>query len=1218
MSTTIDNQSQDPIVETPPTSVDATESTTDSALDSSAPVEQQKKPLPSLKDLPSLVSKDAFANTNVGWGPNMKPVVPTQSQQSLSAGSSSNSIASAKRMKSKNIQETFTLDLQSQLAITKLELSRIVLAIKQKHDVSVESTLSKNSRTFLISGLVSNVQAAKRELVKNLTRPINDSVQVPSKCKAAIIGAGGKTIREISNTYEVKINVAKEPIENSYDEDLDDDSTEVSLYGDFESVNQAKRRIAEIVREETKNATIRFTIEDSVIVPFFNLSNVEGIPSSVKVQYFNQSGDVVISGLREDAKLAKELIKTYLQKLSNSLTEQKVKIPSKFQFLISADELKEKFGTVVTFPTAPNDEFVTFAGDEDKVKEAIEYARSSSKTFSVDSLDISKAHSKNVKHARNLALYFAKYNGLSQLEAEHPDIKINLPTAAELEANKNVVNINICAKTENVAEIKVVRKEIIAVVNNISPFDTLSITDLDYELFHKTIKHILLATEADVPFIQLGDYYKNDDEVVLFSSTSTEEFKPSAEEIKKTLDDVNSKLDALRAKQNNMTNKVYNLAAATQDELFGESSVTLPLILDDVAHEEGHIQFKLHTPSNDELTLRGDEKAVKVANKAIQSIIENPSKKSTLVVEVPGNTVARLIGNKGSNMQQICERFDCSMDIPQQESKKKDDKTPVEITLTGVEYNLIHAKKLVLAEAKKWADIISMELVVPLKLHRNLIGPNGIYRNRLQEKYSVYIDFPREREIVTVRGPSRGVKQAYEELNNLLEFERENGHKLQIQVPAEHVPRVIGKNGDVINDIRDEFGVQMDFLQKNGDQKVKETGVVDLEITGTRTAIKEASARVEQIVKDAADFTTETLNVPQKYHREIVGAGGRTLREIVSSAGGDDIKNKNIDVPNSSSDSDVITIQGPKSFVSKVVKSINKIVQDGENSVSKEIDISRERYGALIGPGGVIRRQLETDFKVTLHVPNKNEDGKVTINGLPENVSKAEKKILNEILKDDFDVEIQVPASIHEYVSERGALIQKLRMDDFVNVRHHNSSRRATKLNRSKLDIPVEEVRPSEEEAKQLKTKVTIKEVGEPRVASEEGDIPWRLTYEPIDFSLIEEEKEEGDEAKKSPETKIDEEKKNAALAKATKTIEERIANAATATYAGYVWVADARRFNKVVGPGGSNIKKIREATGVLINIPRRNDPINDVVYIRGTKEGVEKATEMVTTSMKN
>ncbi|CAI6803383.1 ASN_HP2_G0027870.mRNA.1.CDS.1 [Saccharomyces cerevisiae] len=1177
-------------------------------------LEKKPTPLPSLKDLPSLGSNAAFANVKVSWGPNMKPAVSNSPSPSPSAPSLTTGLG-AKRMRSKNIQEAFTLDLQSQLSITKPELSRIVQSVKKNHDVSVESTLSKNARTFLVSGVAANVHEAKRELVKKLTKPINAVIEVPSKCKASIIGSGGRTIREISDAYEVKINVSKEVNENSYDEDMDDTTSNVSLFGDFESVNLAKAKILAIVKEETKNATIKLVVEDEKYLPYIDVSEFasdEG-DEEVKVQFYKKSGDIVISGPREKAKATKTSIQDYLKKLASNLDEEKVKIPSKFQFLIDAEELKEKYNVIVTFPSTPDDELVSFVGLRDKVGEAITYARSSSKSYVVESLDISKAHSKNLTHAKNLIMYFTKYSVLKGLEESHPNVKISLPSIQSL-PTAETVTIHISAKSDEANDIKAVRKELISFVNNIPPSETLVITDLDYELFGGSIKHCLLASESSVAFVQFGDYYPNDNSILLVALTEDEDFKPSIEEIQASLNKANESLNSLRTKQNNMETKTYEFSEEVQDSLFKPSSATWKLIMEDISEQEGHLQIKLHTPEENQLTVRGDEKAATAANKIFESILNSPSSKSKMTVNIPANSVARLIGNKGSNLQQIREKFACQIDIPNEENNNASKDKTVEVTLTGLEYNLTHAKKYLAAEAKKWSDIITKELIVPVKFHGSLIGPHGTYRNRLQEKYNVFINFPRDNEIVTIRGPSRGVNKAHEELKALLDFEMENGHKMVINVPAEHVPRIIGKNGDNINDIRAEYGVEMDFLQKSTDPKAQETGEVELEITGSRQNIKDAAKRVESIVAEASDFVTEVLKIDHKYHKSIVGSGGHILRDIISKAGGEEIRNKSVDIPNADSENKDITVQGPQKFVKKVVEEINKIVKDAENSVTKTIDIPAERKGALIGPGGVVRRQLESEFNINLFVPNKDDpSGKITITGAPENVEKAEKKILNEIIRENFDREVDVPASIYEYVSERGAFIQKLRMDLSVNVRFGNTSKKANKLARAPIEIPLEKVRGSTEGENAEKTKFTIEEVGEP-TSSEEGDITMRLTYEPIDLSSI---LSDGEEKEVTKDTSNDSAKKEEALDTAVKLIKERIAKAPSATYAGYVWSADTRRFNMIVGPGGSNIKKIREAADVIINVPRKSDKVNDVVYIRGTKAGVEKAGEMVLKSLR-
>lgn len=1197
-------------VETPPTSNDSSSSAAPKVEGETVPQqveEEAPKPkvLPSLKDLPSLGSNADLASTKVAWGPNVKPAAaPAISSSSSPSPSSSN--PGSRPMRSKTIQEAFTLDLQSQLSISKPEFSRIVQSVKQNHKVSVESTLSKNSRTFLISGIPANVHAGRRELVRKLTRPITDVIQVPSNSKAAIIGSGGKNIREIQDSCDVKINVAKEDNPDSYDEDLNDYTADVSIHGDIDSVKLAKAKILDIVREENKHAVIHFTVDDAKLLSFIDLSALNA-NEDVKVQFNKGTSTVSIQGPREEAKAVKQDIKEYLTNLSSEIASEQVNIPRRFQFLIDADEIKEKFNVIVEFPTDPNVETNSFIGPRSKVREAIDFARTSSKDYIVDTLDISKSHGKNLAHAKNLALYFAKYDYLKDLQQANPSIKIVLPTPEALTLADNV-SIHISGKTDQKEEIKAVRKDLIALVNDITPLDTFIIDDVDYELFHKESKHALLGQEGSAAFVQFGEYYPGNDAILLVALTSNDDFKPSAEEISEALSKVNASLNDIRKKQNALESKTFEMDSESQDSLLSEKSATLKLILEDVTHEDGHLQVKLHSPDENKVTFRGNEKAVNIAAKAVDMILKSPSKKFKDTVEVPANAISRLIGTKGANTQQLRQKYDVQIDVPSESEGSK----AVEVTLTGLQYNVEHAKTFIVAEAKKWADIITKELIAAPKYHRNLQGPQGAYRNRLQEKYNVRIFFPRNEEVVTIRGPSRGVAKAFQELEALLDFEMENGHKSVIKVPAEHVPRIIGKNGDMINDLRAEYGVEMDFLQKASDPKVQESGEVELEITGSRDSIKNATKKVNDIVAEASDFVKKSLDIDPKYHRTIVGSGGRKLREIIAKAGGDEYRNKSIDVPNANSGSSVIKVEGPKKFVEVVVKEINKIVEEGENSIQKELDIPKERQGALIGPAGTVRRQLESEFNVTLHVPNKGEAGKVTLSGLPANVEKAEKKINSEIIRDNFDTEISVPANLHEFVSERGAFIQNLRNEYSISVRHGNEAKKASKISRKAFSVPEERVRGTDEE----KLKFTVEELSSGE-SSEEGQIPWRLIYEPVDLTNIlgEEETEEGE---KEPVKQDPASSKKAALDAAVKAIKERIALGPQANSVGYVWSSDPKKFNKIVGPGGSKIKVIREASGAIINVPKRSDKVNDIVYIRGTADAVNKAGESILKTLKN
>ncbi|SCV02651.1 LAME_0H03774g1_1 [Lachancea meyersii CBS 8951] len=1196
----------EPVLETPPTSGDAVSEldgeevaaeTSDAAI---APVEQ--KPLPTKKDFPTLGSGAFLAATSkVSWGPNMKSDASSSSSAFNSATQSRSTTPGAsfqaKPARSQTIQEAFSLDLQSQVAIAKPDFSKIVQKVKQTHSVSIESTLSKQSRTFLISGKPEDVKAARREIVKKLTKPVTVTLQVPSKTRSVIIGAGGKTIRGISDPLEVRIDIGKDVNEDSYDEDLDDSLVDITIHGDLESVRIAQEKILAIVKEDTKNATVKINVPDKNLSPFIDLGFLE---KTIESKVDEKEGKIQLSGLRDDVQAAKTSILQYLSDLATQIRTLKVTIPTKFQFLIDDALIKQNFNVIVKMPTMGEEE-VAFIGPASKLDEAVTFARENSKKYKVESLEISKAHGKDLQHAKNIALYFAKYDLLGPIKNAHANVLIALPSPQELQS-ADAVLVRISSKIEHAEELKVVRKEIINLVNELPTSQVLVLDDVDYELFSKDIKHFLLQEEQKAGFVQLGDFYADDDRIIIVAQLSDEDFRPSDPELQQTLNEVSAALDPLRRKQENLSQEVISMSYAKQEQYLTVGSLTRKLVEQDIAANGGHVQFKLHRPSADCLTVRGDGKAVTATVNAIESILSHEDEKYEIKFGVSSNAVPRLIGSKGANLNAIREKYQCNIDVA---AISNDNVT--EVTVVGLKYAAEHAKAYLVSESKKWADVITKELNVLPKFRGKLIGSQGAYRTRLQTKYNVFIHFPSEGETkgVTINGPSRGVAKAYDELKALLDFEIENGHTSIIKVPTEHVARVIGKGGEMINDIRADFGVEMDFLQKTSDAKAAASGEVELEITGSRQAIKSATERVQAIVKEASDVESESFEVNPDYIKDIVGAGGRVLKELISKAGGDEVRNKSVDIPDAKSQENKIVVQGPKAFVKALVKEIKTIVAERENSITKELEIPSDRVGALIGPGGSVRRQLESEFRVRLLLPEIGDKSrKVEISGLSENIAACEKKIFSTIIRDTCDLEISVPASYHEFVSEKGAFIQKLRSDFFVNVKFGNANGKANKLARSRLSIPTENVVGTEEES----IKFTQEEI--PIELDEaQGSIPWRLSYEPVDLSDILTPEEQAAESQP---------KKEEVLVQVQKLIEARIELAPQASVVGYLWSKKPQDFRKVVGSMGSNIKKIREATGTLINVPKKGDKITDVIYIRGTKTGVEKAAEMITKKLKN
>ena len=104
---------------------------------------------------------------------------------------------------------------------------------------------------------------------------------------------------------------------------------------------------------------------------------------------------------------------------------------------------------------------------------------------------------------------------------------------------------------------------------------------------------------------------------------------------------------------------------------------------------------------------------------------------------------------------------------------------------------------------------------------------------------------------------------------------------VKFTVPSRSVARILGKGGATINDIKDSAGVQIDV-----DKAPEDKDNASISIRGTKKAIAEAKAAILAIAEQVAEETTATVEVPSKFHRTIIGAGGQGLKDLIARCGG--------------------------------------------------------------------------------------------------------------------------------------------------------------------------------------------------------------------------------------------------------------------------------------------------------------------------------------------
>lgn len=171
------------------------------------------------------------------------------------------------------------------------------------------------------------------------------------------------------------------------------------------------------------------------------------------------------------------------------------------------------------------------------------------------------------------------------------------------------------------------------------------------------------------------------------------------------------------------------------------------------------------------------------------------------------------------------------------------------------------------------ADEVTLTLPLPASLERGtLIGKQGAYTKRLEATYDVRINFPKPDDAstdITIRGGQKGASAAKKELVDLIEFTKEHGNVVTFTVSVKSLPRILGKAGAQINEIKEETLVSVDIDQQSDDAITAE-----VTLRGTKAGTQAAKTKILAIAKDVDGEARLTLDIPREYHTTLIGSGG--------------------------------------------------------------------------------------------------------------------------------------------------------------------------------------------------------------------------------------------------------------------------------------------------------------------------------------------------------
>lgn len=338
----------------------------------------------------------------------------------------------------------------------------------------------------------------------------------------------------------------------------------------------------------------------------------------------------------------------------------------------------------------------------------------------------------------------------------------------------------------------------------------------------------------------------------------------------------------------------------------------------------------------------------------------------------------------------------------------------------------------------------------------------------------------------------------------------------------------------------------------------------------------------------AADIRTETLTVPSKLHRAILGPNGTTLNAVI----GEDrlvavklgsSKAASADKAGSSLSEDSILVRGPSSEVERVVKELKRIAVEAEqdsiiNGHVAEFSVDANHVPHLVGRGGsaITKLREELSVRIDFGEPSSAEgaDGakkgkkaapstKVVLTGRKENVEEAKKRLQTQVerLADETTVTLKIPQEMHgSFIGQGGKYVTRLQDTYAVRINFPNANAQ------SGVSTPTEgaDDKPAGGRAAQKPDEVIIKG-GKKGVKGAKAEL----------LELLEYEKEHN--------------------------------NVSTLT-------VSTKSIARIMGKGGATIKQIRDESEAQVDVDREDNETDGTtsIKIRGTKKAIAAARKAI------
>lgn len=797
---------------------------------------------------------------------------------------------------------------------------------------------------------VEQAQAQIQEIIKDLlVRMDYTEVFIDQRFHRHLIGKNGANINRIKEQYKVSVRIPQDSERSGL----------VRIEGDPKGVQLARRELIEMVQrmenERTKDLIVEQKYHRTIIgQKGEKIKEVRDKFPEVIINFPDplQKSDIVqLRGPKNEVeKCAKFLQKIIADLIENSFA---LSVPIFKQFHkniigkggTNIKKIREETNTKVDLPTEnSNSEMIVITGR----KSNCEAARDRILAIQRDLANIKEAEVTIPAKLHN-SLIGSKGCLVRSIMEDCGGVHIHFPSEG---SGSDKVTIR-----GPVGEVEKAKKQLLQLA------EEKQVNNFTAELQAKPEYHKFLIGRGGANIRRVRD------------KTGARVIFPSPDDAEQELITIVGKEEAVRQAQKELECLLKNLDDVVEDSMEVDIRhhrhfvCRRGQVLREMAEEYGGVavSFPRTGANSQKVTLKGAKDCVEAAKKRIQEIIEDLESQVSVEVAIPQRYHRAVMGPKGCRIQHITREHEVQIKFPEREEstagqeallQENGDVSP-EVDFIPRKCDIINicgrAEKCEIAKAALLALVpITEDVGVSYELHRYIIGQKGSGIRKMMEEYEVNIWVPqpeRQLDVIKVTGLAPNVERAklgLQERVKELQAEQEDralrSFKVTMSVDPKFHPKIIGRKGAVISQIRKDHDVSVQFPDK-GDE------LQDLiVISGYERNVEEARQAIQQLVAELQEMVSQDVHLDPRTHARIIGTRGKAIRKLMEEFKVD------IRFPQPGSDEpDKVTVTGLPETVDNAIDHLLNLEEEYMLSVTETETLAAymkppSRYGG--GPGG--------------------------------------------------------------------------------------------------------------------------------------------------------------------------------------------------------------------------------------------------------------------------